>query len=91
MKTPVHDTMRPSAMELSSAEQDLIQSVVNLLSASRSLLFITGAGISADSGLPTYRGIGGLYNSGATDEGFPIEVASPAICSSGGPRSPGNT
>ena len=62
-------------MELSSAEQDLIQSVVNLLSASRSLLFITGAGISADSGLPTYRGIGGLYNSGATDEGFPIEVA----------------
>lgn len=25
-------------------------------------LFITGAVISAESGVPTYRGIGGLYN-----------------------------
>jgi len=39
------------------------------------VLFITGAGISADSGLPTYRGVGGLYNNGATEEGVPIEVA----------------
>ena len=37
-----------------------------------SILFITGAGISADSGLPTYRGIGGLYDRG-TDDGFEIE------------------
>ncbi len=40
-----------------------------------SVLFITGAGISADAGLPTYRGIGGLYEDGDTEEGVPIEVA----------------
>jgi NAD-dependent deacetylase len=53
----------------------------------RRALVITGAGLSADSGLPTYRGIGGLYN-GDTDEGVPIEVAlsghalrqNPALC-----------
>lgn len=39
------------------------------------ILFITGAGMSADSGLPTYRGIGGLYESATTDEGIPIEDA----------------
>ena len=37
------------------------------------MLFITGAGISADSGLPTYRGVGGLYNTETTEEGYPIE------------------
>lgn len=41
----------------------------------RRLLFITGAGISADSGLPTYRGIGGLYNDCATEDEFSIETA----------------
>ena len=41
----------------------------------RRLLFITGAGISADSGLPTYRGIGGLYNDRHTEENIPIETA----------------
>ena len=41
----------------------------------RSVLFITGAGISADSGLPTYRGIGGLYETAITEEGFAIEEA----------------
>ncbi|NLY95031.1 MAG: NAD-dependent deacylase [Myxococcales bacterium] len=45
------------------------------LSAARSILFITGAGISADSGLPTYRGLGGLYEEKVTDEGIPIEEA----------------
>ncbi|NLX96947.1 MAG: NAD-dependent protein deacylase [Rhodopirellula sp.] len=39
----------------------------------RSILFVTGAGISSDSGLPTYRGIGGLYDVEATEEGLPIE------------------
>jgi NAD-dependent deacetylase len=41
----------------------------------RSVLFITGAGVSADSGLPTYRGIGGLYNGGNTGDDIPIELA----------------
>lgn len=45
------------------------------LAACQSVLFVTGAGISADSGLPTYRGIGGLYEQETTDEGVPIEVA----------------
>ncbi|MET0340813.1 MAG: Sir2 family NAD-dependent protein deacetylase [Polyangiales bacterium] len=41
------------------------------------LLFITGAGLSAESGLPTYRGVGGLYADAEaeTEQGMPIEVA----------------
>jgi len=50
-----------------------IDRVAELLERSRSLLFITGAGISADSGLPTYRGIGGLYDVATTEDGMPIE------------------
>ncbi|GAB4315859.1 MAG: NAD-dependent deacylase [Candidatus Sumerlaeia bacterium] len=62
--------------------------VVRHLRRSRSLLFITGAGLSSDSGLPTYRGVGGLYENRAGEEGLPIEVllsgemmaADPARC-----------
>ncbi len=39
------------------------------------IFFVTGAGISADSGLPTCRGIGGLYNSGVTEDGYTIDEA----------------
>jgi NAD-dependent deacetylase len=39
------------------------------------ILFITGAGISADSGLPTYRGVGGLYDDAGTEDGLDIEEA----------------
>ena len=46
-----------------------------MLRRANRVLFITGAGLSADSGLPTYRGIGGLYDDGPTDEGIPIEEA----------------
>lgn len=46
-----------------------------LLGAAQRILFITGAGISADSGLPTYRGIGGLYHERLTAEGLSIEEA----------------
>lgn len=52
-----------------------LERVVQRLSTARRVLVITGAGISADSGLPTYRGIGGLYNDQHTDDGLPIEVA----------------
>ncbi|HWY23991.1 MAG TPA: Sir2 family NAD-dependent protein deacetylase, partial [Nevskia sp.] len=45
------------------------------LRQARSVLVITGAGMSADSGLPTYRGVGGLYDSGPTDDGVAIEEA----------------
>lgn len=53
----------------------VIERIGALLANARSALFITGAGISADSGLPTYRGIGGLYEQEETEDGFPIEVA----------------
>lgn len=39
------------------------------------ILFVTGAGISAESGLPTYRGIGGLYEDRHCNDEVPIEVA----------------
>lgn len=45
------------------------------LKRSERVLFITGAGISADSGLPTYRGVGGLYDGNVTEEGLRIEEA----------------
>ncbi|WP_304350108.1 Sir2 family NAD-dependent protein deacetylase [Comamonas testosteroni] len=51
------------------------QEIARLLATSQRTLFITGAGISADSGLPTYRGIGGLYEDDLTEEGVPIEEA----------------
>jgi len=50
-----------------------IGKVVDALRDCRRLLFVTGAGMSADSGLPTYRGVGGLYNDGETVEGMTIE------------------
>ncbi|MFZ6046595.1 NAD-dependent deacylase [Pseudomonas sp. CR3202] len=64
-----------------------IQRVAAVLKAAERILVITGAGLSADSGLPTYRGLGGLYN-GVTEEGLPIEEAlsgpmlrrNPALC-----------
>lgn len=49
------------AMLLTEADSRTIDHVVELLRPDRRLLFITGAGLSADSGLPTYRGVGGLY------------------------------
>lgn len=52
-----------------------LATTARLLDEARRVLVITGAGISADSGLPTYRGIGGLYNDRHTDDGLPIEVA----------------
>ena len=33
------------------------------------IVFITGAGVSAASGLPTYRGEGGLYGDEPVDDG----------------------
>lgn len=56
-------------------EQQKIDEIAKLLSKSESILFITGAGISAESGLPTYRGLGGLYNGKLTEEGMPVEEA----------------
>ncbi|PJB49153.1 MAG: NAD-dependent protein deacylase [Deltaproteobacteria bacterium CG_4_9_14_3_um_filter_63_12] len=60
---------------VSRASRQILGEVAELLRATRRLLFITGAGLSADSGLPTYRGIGGLYDRGETEEGYAIEDA----------------
>lgn len=54
---------------------ETIHKVAELLKKSKSILFITGAGVSADSGLPTYRGLGGLYDDVETEDGIPIEMA----------------
>jgi NAD-dependent deacetylase len=62
-------------MTLPEEASRTIDAAVAVLRRSRSLLFITGAGLSADSGLPTYRGIGGLYEGAETEEGLPIEEA----------------
>lgn len=55
--------------------EDLLDAIAGRCAGARRILFITGAGISADSGLPTYRGIGGLYDGNVTDEGYAIEDA----------------
>jgi NAD-dependent deacetylase len=47
--------------------------VVQALRRAERIAVFTGAGVSADSGLPTYRGVGGLYNDMTVDEGLPIE------------------
>ncbi len=61
-------------MSVSQADLRLIDRVVELLRPAHRLLFITGAGLSADSGLPTYRGVGGLYAAGRTTPcGLPVE------------------
>ena len=52
-----------------------LDQIAEHLRQARRVLFITGAGISADSGLPTYRGVGGLYDSDETEEGMRIEDA----------------
>ena len=65
-----------------------VAEAADILRDREQVLFITGAGISADSGMPTYRGIGGLYEDSATEDGVPIEVAlsgrmlmsDPALC-----------
>lgn len=67
--------------------EDAIARTAEVLQRAERILVITGAGLSADSGMPTYRGLGGLYN-GVTEEGVPIEVAisgpmlrrDPALC-----------
>lgn len=52
----------------------MIEDVAKQLAVCKNVLVLTGAGISADSGLPTYRGVGGLYNN-KTEDGIPIEEA----------------
>jgi len=62
-------------MSTEAIDRAAILAIADILRSASRVLFITGAGVSADSGLPTYRGIGGLYDVEVTPEGYPIEVA----------------
>lgn len=50
-----------------------IQAIADQLRTAKRVLFITGAGISQDSGVPTYRGVGGLYEDRDVESGLRIE------------------
>jgi NAD-dependent deacetylase len=65
----------------------LIAQVAKWLEGSESVLFITGAGVSVASGLPTYRGVGGLYDGVETEGGVPIEQALSGIAMRRDPES----
>ncbi len=56
-------------------DESVLSEVAEALRDANSVMVITGAGMSADSGLPVYRGVGGLYDGQQTDDGVPIEVA----------------
>jgi NAD-dependent deacetylase len=68
-----HMETHPAWTSQNAREIDL---VVQSLGRARRVLLITGAGMSADSGLPTYRGRDGLYCAQqTTPHGLPIEQA----------------
>ena len=54
---------------------DLVRQTAAWVAGARRILCITGAGVSAESGLPTYRGVGGIYDDVETDDDMPIEEA----------------
>jgi NAD-dependent deacetylase len=61
------------SMSTEPLDPETLAAIARDLRSATSVLFVTGAGISADSGLPTYRGVGGLYAEGDPEEGLPIE------------------
>lgn len=63
-----------------TVDRKLVDDVARLLANAANVLFITGAGMSADSGLPSFRGVGGLFERPLADDGLPIEtVLSPTM------------
>jgi NAD-dependent deacetylase len=53
--------------------RDAFQRIGAQLKAARRVLFITGAGVSAESGIPTFRGNTSAFTGGVTEEGTPFE------------------
>jgi NAD-dependent deacetylase len=45
-----------------------VKALVDALCAAQSLFVLTGSGISAESGLPTFRGVGGLWRTHRVEE-----------------------
>jgi NAD-dependent deacetylase len=60
-------------MTLSADDRQKLEALAPVLARARRIFFVTGAGLSAESGLPTYRGVGGLYNCGGGEDGLAIE------------------
>lgn len=60
---------------MASPIEEQLNKVVEYLIRANDIFVITGAGCSADSGLPTYRGSGGIYNNKLTEDGISIESA----------------
>jgi len=61
---------------LSLDDERAVDRIVQAMGRAHRLLFITGAGMSADSGLPTYRGRDGIYRAQqTTPHGLSIEQA----------------
>ena len=56
-----------------SAWRQQLGPVVAALAVARRVAVLSGAGMSADSGLPTYRGVNGLYNDIEIEQNMPIE------------------
>ena len=56
-----------------AAWREELTPVVTALAGARRVVVLSGAGMSADSGLPTYRGSNGLYNAIEIEQHLPIE------------------
>ena len=65
--------MERSMITFTPDEDRALDAAAELLRHRHSVLFVTGAGLSADSGLPTYRGVAGLYEDNDAEDGMPIE------------------
>ena len=66
-------------MHFTPVQEDSMDTIEKIIAQcivkAQKILIITGAGISEESGIPTYRGINGLYHRDNTDEDFYIEDA----------------
>jgi hypothetical protein len=51
------------------------RAIAELVKAATRVLFITGTGVSAESGRPTFRGATGAFADGLTEEGIHFEEA----------------
>lgn len=51
-----------------------LKEVTELLLKSKNMLIMTGAGISAGSGIPTFRGEGGFWNGSSMKEVLTLET-----------------
>lgn len=57
----------------SEEEREFTREIAQLMRESERILMITGSGVSAESGIPTYRGATGLYNGRDVESGMQIE------------------